>query len=60
MTRSEKWTLGATLLVLLVLAASNFQRDRAIRERDEARQETRVMAALYNGVLIGRGCEVPE
>lgn len=35
-------------------------RDRAISERDAARQEVRVIAALYNGLLIGRGCEVPE
>ncbi|QXH44258.1 hypothetical protein KSS93_15290 [Pseudomonas xanthosomatis] len=29
-------------------------------ERDEARQDLSAALGLYNGLLIGRGCEVPE
>lgn len=60
MKRSEKLLVAMSLLVVLLSVLANYQRDRAVRQRDEARQETRVIAALYNGVLIGRGCEVPE
>jgi hypothetical protein len=60
MKRMEKLLVGMTLLVLCLSVLTNFQRDRAVRERDEAKQETREIAALYNGVLIGRGCEIPE
>jgi len=29
-------------------------------ERDDARRDSAVLAGLYNAILIGRGCEVPE
>lgn len=29
-------------------------------QRDEIRADLGAMTALYNGVLIGRGCEIPE
>ena len=60
MTKSEKIIVAVALLSTLVRVLTNYQRDRAIRMRDEAVQEARVIAALYNGLLIGRGCEVPE
>jgi len=60
MNNGEKFCVVLIFLLSVCLFIGTIQRDRAVREREVARQETRVMAALYNGVLIGRGCEVPE
>jgi hypothetical protein len=60
MNRQEKLVVGMALVVLLLSVFANYQKEKAVRERNEAREETRVIAALYNGVLIGRGCEIPE
>ena len=60
MSVSEKVLIALLIIGTASISIATIQRDRAVRERDEARADTKVMAALYNGVLIGRGCGVPE
>lgn len=50
MTKSNWVLFGAFVVMALFQALTASQRDRA---KDDAR----VLAGLYNGVLIGRGCE---
>ena len=47
----------ALALALVIASVANSVH---IMERDDARADLNLMTGMYNGVLIGRGCEVPE
>lgn len=60
MNCKDKVLFGLMAASLITSMLVTFQRDRALRERDEARIDTKLIASLYNGLLIGRGCGVPN
>ncbi|MBF8802236.1 hypothetical protein [Pseudomonas asiatica] len=57
----QDWSIPLVLVALCIVNIGlKVERNQSIEQRDAARQEARQIAGMYNGLLIGRGCGLPE